>query len=128
MSVGGTHHLAGLHPQFAEYVRQALVLMDQHDLAPVVTEGLRSPERQERLYRQGRTAAGPVVTNARAWQSAHQYGLAVDVTSRRGYNSREQRLIHEVWQALGFGTVRGDLPHAEYPGWRPLVRALGYPA
>lgn len=128
MAVGGTHLLAQLHPQFAEYVRQALAIMDEYGLQPVVTETLRPAERQEKLYQQGRTRPGPKVTNARAWQSAHQYGLAVDVTSRRGYGSREQQLIHEIFRALGFGTISWDRPHAEYPGWRPLVRSLGYPA
>lgn len=43
------------------------------------TEVLRSPERQTELYAQGRTKPGKIVTNAKAWGSAHQYGLAVDM-------------------------------------------------
>lgn len=34
-------------------------------------EAYRSPERQEQLYREG-------TTKAHAWQSAHQWGMAVD--------------------------------------------------
>lgn len=41
-------------------------------------ETYRSPERQNALYRQGRTEPGKKVTNAQAWQSPHQFGLAAD--------------------------------------------------
>jgi peptidoglycan L-alanyl-D-glutamate endopeptidase CwlK len=44
----------------------------------VVIESYRSYKRQQRLYDQGRSMPGEVVTNAQAWQSYHQYGLAVD--------------------------------------------------
>ena len=39
----------------------------------------RSPEEQDSLYAQGRTKKGNKVTNAKAWQSAHQFCLAFDV-------------------------------------------------
>lgn len=39
----------------------------------------RSPEEQDKLYSQGRTVKGSKVTNAKAWQSVHQYGLAFDI-------------------------------------------------
>ena len=41
-------------------------------------EAFRSPRRQAQLYAQGRTLPGKIVTYANAWQSYHQYGLAVD--------------------------------------------------
>jgi len=40
--------------------------------------GLRSMEDQAKLYAQGRTAPGKIVTNAKPGYSAHQYGIAVD--------------------------------------------------
>lgn len=39
----------------------------------------RSPEEQNALYAQGRTKKGDIVTNSKAWQSIHQYGLAFDI-------------------------------------------------
>ncbi len=48
----------------------------EHQLA--IFEGWRSPARQAFLYSQGRTGAGKIVTHAQAWESWHQYGLAVD--------------------------------------------------
>jgi hypothetical protein len=44
-----------------------------------VFEAWRSPDRQRFLFEQGRTRPGPKVTFARAWESYHQYGLAVDI-------------------------------------------------
>jgi hypothetical protein len=41
--------------------------------------GLRTAAQQNQLWAQGRTAPGQVVTNAKAGQSNHNYGLAVDI-------------------------------------------------
>ena len=43
------------------------------------TEVLRSSARQDELYAQGRTKPGKIVTNAKAWESFHQMGLALDI-------------------------------------------------
>ena len=45
-----------------------------------ITSGNRSYEEQEALYAQGRTAPGPIVTNARAGCSNHNFGIAWDIT------------------------------------------------
>lgn len=42
--------------------------------------GLRTFEEQDRLYAQGRTASGSIVTQARGGESAHNYGCAFDAT------------------------------------------------
>lgn len=44
----------------------------------IITQGYRSIEEQNRLYSQGRTTSGKIVTNAKGGQSAHNYGLAFD--------------------------------------------------
>ncbi len=44
-----------------------------------ITEGLRTVERQNKLFEQGRTTPGAIVTNARGGQSWHNYGLAFDI-------------------------------------------------
>jgi peptidoglycan LD-endopeptidase CwlK len=49
------------------------VMRDQYGYEMVLLEGYRSPERQNRL-----ADAGSHVTNARAFQSYHQFGLAGD--------------------------------------------------
>ena len=49
------------------------IMKDVHGYDMVLLEGYRSAARQNQL-----AAAGPNVTNARAFQSYHQYGLAAD--------------------------------------------------
>ena len=49
-----------------------------------VTQAYRSIAYQNRLYAQGRTTPGPIVTNARGGYSYHNYGLAIDVVEIRG--------------------------------------------
>ena len=49
------------------------IMREMHGYEMVLLEGYRSPERQNQL-----AAAGPSVTNAKAFQSYHQYGLAAD--------------------------------------------------
>ena len=45
---------------------------------PVIDQTLRSFEESDKLYQQGRTTPGPIVSNAKAGQSWHNYGLALD--------------------------------------------------
>lgn len=44
-----------------------------------ITQSLRSFKEQDELYAIGRTKSGKKVTNAKAGQSIHNYGLAVDI-------------------------------------------------
>lgn len=41
--------------------------------------GLRTFAESTKLYNQGRTTKGPIVTKAKAGQSYHNYGLAIDI-------------------------------------------------
>lgn len=45
----------------------------------LVTSTLRDEEEQEKLWKIGRTVKGRVVTDAKPGESAHNYGLALDV-------------------------------------------------
>jgi len=49
-----------------------------------ITAGLRTDKEQDALYAQGRTTPGPKVTNAKAGQSYHNYGLAIDLVELDG--------------------------------------------
>lgn len=119
--IRGESNLSGLWPPFATAVSYLLQWADYLQLEPVVTEGFRSPERQAQLYAQGRTTPGEIVTKARAGESAHNYGLAADVTSAYGYGTPQARAIHQLAQQLGFGTISWDEPHVEWPDWRKLL-------
>ena len=70
-----------LHPNIREEVRR-LIVEAESNLVPSravrIVQGLRTFEEQAALYAQGRTKPGPIVTNAVAGSSYHQYGLAID--------------------------------------------------
>ena len=51
----------------------------QFDITIRVVQGLRTFAQQQDLYEQGRTTAGKIVTDAKAGQSFHNYGLAIDI-------------------------------------------------
>lgn len=77
--------LAGLHPRLLKPVQQLLEALRALGFPMKVTEGVRSDERQQQLYAQGRTAPGAIVTNCDGTihRSRHQtqadgFGHAVD--------------------------------------------------
>lgn len=82
------------------------VMRERHGYQMALLEGYRSPERQERL-----AAAGSHVSNARAFQSFHQYGLAADcafvregrlvISERDPWAMRGYQLYGEVAEAAG---------------------------
>lgn len=97
----------------------------------VATSGTRTFEQQQRLYDQGRTAPGRIVTHAKPGSSAHQYKCAIDFArdkeSSRGtkglapdYNPAQYAILaHEAgelcleagyhWQSFQ------DAPHIQLP-------------
>lgn len=77
-----SERISMLHPEVREEVRKIIRECDKAltGRAKVrITQGLRSMEEQERLYAIGRITSGKKVTNAKAGQSIHNYGLAVDI-------------------------------------------------
>lgn len=63
-----------LDPAYAQRLLLVFRIMkERHGYDMAILEGYRSPERQNAL-----AAAGPSVSNARAFQSYHQFGLAAD--------------------------------------------------
>ncbi|WP_254854045.1 peptidoglycan-binding protein [Halobacillus salinus] len=99
------------------------------------SSGFRSSSEQQRLYNQGRTTSGSVVTNAKPGQSVHNYGLAVDffLTTYNGSSAtwtvnKEWRRVAAIGKQLGFqwgGDWRSfrDYPHLDLAvglTWRDL--------
>lgn len=100
-----------------------------------VVEGYRSYTRSEELYAQGRSKQGPVVTRARAGQSAHNFGIAADLVldgylERAGLQPDYRPDSYEPLRALApkHGLVWGggwaglkDYPHVQLPNWVTAV-------
>jgi len=129
-----TDRLSQLVPAFGHRADQLLGEMRDRGHPMVIVEGLRSRERQARLYAKGRTKPGPIVTNAPAGYSWHNFGLAVDcaflVSSKRRRSGDFHtgmkiswegpwELYGQVAQSIGLtwgGTFRSinDSPHVEW--------------
>ena len=115
--------LSNLHPFVRQKAEQFLLEAYRNGFFLRVTSGYRSPEEQERLYAQGRSMAGDIVTNARAFESFHNFGLAIDVVEIRGgipiWENPRWNQIGEIGKQFGFKwggdwTSFKDRPHFEY--------------
>jgi peptidoglycan LD-endopeptidase CwlK len=71
--------LSTVSPDLASKVRAAADALAATGTYLLVVSGLRTAAEQNTLYAQGRTDPGHIVTNAKAGQSMHNYGLAVDI-------------------------------------------------
>ena len=103
---------------------------------PYITEGYRSFERSAALYAQGRTKPGQIVSNAKAGQSYHNYGLSFDMAIQ--VNGKFDWSVNHNWmvcvnifKAHGFfwgGDFSGkfkDYPHFENRfglNWREMLK------
>ena len=125
----------------ADFVQRLLVvykvMLERHGYEMVLLEGYRSPERQDVL------GLLPGTTNAKAWQSYHQYGLAADsaflregklvITEKDPWAMRGYELYGQVAEELGL-TWGGrwklmDFGHVELrtAGRGPSARSTPYP-
>lgn len=68
----------GLHPVVADYTEKLIEEAGAIGISILITDGYRTPEEQDRLYRKGRDQNGRIVTNAKGGQSYHNFGLAID--------------------------------------------------
>lgn len=96
-----------LEPEFAQRLLLIFKIMrEQHGYEMTLLEGYRSPDRQDALSR-----LGPNVTNAKAFQSYHQYGLAADcafvqggrivISERDAWAMKGYKLYGEVAESVG---------------------------
>ncbi|CAN7201890.1 M15 family metallopeptidase [Pseudoduganella sp. LjRoot289] len=111
------------HPGFEQRLLLVFRIMkERHGYEMALLEGYRSPERQDLL-----ASAGASITNAKAFQSYHQFGLAADcaflrdgklvISEKDPWAMRGYRLYGEVAEAAGL-TWGGrwtmmDFGHAE---------------
>lgn len=130
-----------LDPEFREKVELVLHAMQLAGIPLLLYESIRSPLRQEELYDRGRvdTAAdyGRTVTDARAYQSAHQFGAGADLVfftkGRWTWEEPEDGMweaMHKsakVWGLMTLKDRRGrvkEWPHVQVAGfdWRQHAR------
>lgn len=132
-----------LHPLVVDEALAAYreaVRITPNRVHPFITETLRSFERSNELYAQGRTKPGKIVTNAPAGASYHNYGLAIDftiqVTNEKG-DKAFRWVVDENWMKVvqcfkeqgfawggDFKSIK-DYPHFEMTfgyTWRQLMQ------
>jgi peptidoglycan L-alanyl-D-glutamate endopeptidase CwlK len=126
--------LATVHPLLSERGIRLLGQCAADGLALMVTQGLRSMAAQDALFAQGRTAPGRIVTNARAGQSYHNFGLAFDVLVLDAMGKADWDTANPGWRLAGqvgksLGLEWGgdwasfqDLPHFQLTGGLSLER------
>jgi peptidoglycan L-alanyl-D-glutamate endopeptidase CwlK len=123
MLVDASRNWGMLQPDFSQRLLLLFKIMkEKHGYDMALLEGYRSPARQELL-----ASMGSSVTNARAFQSWHQYGLAADcaflrdgkivISEKDPWAMRGYQLYGEVAESLGL-TWGGhwtmmDLGHTE---------------
>jgi peptidoglycan L-alanyl-D-glutamate endopeptidase CwlK len=93
------------------------------DLRVKIISGMRTYAEQNALYAKGRTAPGPIVTNARGGYSNHNFGVAFDVGIFHGEayipESNLYKELGKIGKSLGlawggdWASIR-DEPHFEY--------------
>ena len=125
--------LDDLKPEFRAMVDPWLADCKAAGIDMLVTCTLRSNEDQAVLYAQGRTTPGDVVTNAKPGQSAHNYGLALDIVPvvhgkpDWSGSSPVWTEIANIAQARGLQWLGApDSPfheqaHFEHPQWKQLA-------
>ena len=126
-----SRRIEDLHPVTQEKVQEFLHLAKQKGIEVLIYCTYRSHEEQEILYLQGRLKqfgitleqlnqkrkelglyplsekeANRIVTNARAWQSYHQYGVAFDCVPLSGgkpdwSNTEAYRALGEIGKQVG---------------------------
>lgn len=119
--------LAGLDPEFRRRLESLLERTSVVMPTLRVYESLRSPRRQEELYARGRTTGTPgkTVTRARAYQSAHQHGMAVDLVFHNGKAWTWDEPFRGAWDELhrlaraeGLEPLSFEKPHIQVQGFR----------
>lgn len=124
--------LDDLDPRVAAMARAHIAACEAEGIRVLVICTYRSDATQARLYAQGRTAPGHIVTNARPGDSFHNYRLAYDIVPRKANGAVDwdnaSTAAKKRWARIGaLGEAAGmtwggrfvsitDLPHFQWSG------------
>lgn len=128
-----------LHPKIRQSALDAYeeaVAATPIGVHPVIDQTLRTFEESDALYAKGRTVPGEIVSNSKAGQSYHNYGLGLDfhlvINGKDTWNQNypEWMTVVDIFKKHGFtwggdfsGTFK-DYPHLENKlgyNWRDLL-------
>ena len=115
--------LSALDPYVASLARKFLGLTRANNLDVRIIAAFRSWDESDRLFAQGRTIPGPIVTNARGGESYHNWGLAFDAApfeyNRESNDTAKFKQMGILGERVGLewgGSFKDivDLPHFQY--------------
>jgi peptidoglycan L-alanyl-D-glutamate endopeptidase CwlK len=110
-----------LTPECRELALQLIDNLARAGIKAIITSTLRDFEKQDALYAQGRTTPGHIVTNAKAGDSFHNYGVAFDIVpiiEGRAFYDTQSISARALWQKIG---VAGKALGLEWGGdWSSL--------
>ncbi len=118
-----SNSIHALDPNVGRMAEQFLALTRQHNLNVHITTAFRSWDESDRLYAKGRTAPGPIVSNAQGGNSYHNWGLAFDAApienGKVSNDTSKYKLMGHLGEQVGLewgGTFKSivDYPHFQY--------------
>ena len=124
--------LDDLDPRVKDLAQQLISRCSMNNIDLLVTSTYRDNEEQMKLWQQGRTSPGAIVTNARPGESFHNYKLALDFcplqNGKCAWNdSATFQRVGELAEALGMewagrwqGSLR-ELAHVQFTGGLTLA-------
>jgi D-alanyl-D-alanine carboxypeptidase len=112
--------IALMHPKLRDEVTK--LINDANNVLKVhsqvrIVQSLRTFDEQAKLYAQGRTTTGPIVTNAKPGQSLHNYGVAcfsddTEILTDQGFKRFNDLDKTEKVAAYKNGVVKYEYPKA----------------
>lgn len=108
--------IATLQPEVRPMARALVQRARASGITIKVISGLRSYAEQDALYAKGRSAPGPVVTNARAGHSNHNFGIAFDIGVFEG-----GRYVPDSPKYKAVGVLGVDLGLEWGGNWKTIV-------
>ena len=115
--------IQSLHPAIKSKVKEFIIRAEKElGIKLRVVSAFRNFAEQAKLYEKGRVTKGNIVTNAKAGESMHNYGLAIDVVEIKNgkaiWENPRWDAIANLGKSIGFNwggdwrTIK-DKPHFE---------------
>jgi peptidoglycan L-alanyl-D-glutamate endopeptidase CwlK len=128
-------YIKQLHPRLQAKAEELKALCKKEGLNIGIGECFRSVAEQDKLYAQGRTTPGNIVTNAKGstYSSQHQWGIAFDFFKNvKGHEYDDTAFFNKVGAlAKSIGLAWGgdwkspvDKPHLYLPDWGSTTTKL----
>jgi peptidoglycan L-alanyl-D-glutamate endopeptidase CwlK len=108
-----------LHPKVRDKARELINRVEKElGIKLRVTSGFRTYAEQDKLYAQGRTTKGGIVTNAKGGQSNHNFGTAIDVVPIVN-GKADWKATADTWSKVA--KIGKDIGFAWGGDWKGLV-------